>query len=228
MQQTQPSTSTTSAYPENRPGGAACADLRPASSKEKLTRCPGFFLGVLLVGAAASANAQITWYSGQRVFGQVTIEPAVDYATGNEIFLLTPNHGPFPSKAAQRAHAPMYLVMYPETSAVEASTLNCQPTNCDHVQTYSPYGVALKGHDHLVGMPHTGDFNVAWDVYLMAFTPQGFADGAINTRILTLDQLNAALASGDIVQIGPEETFNCSITSAATYLHGTALSFPSP
>jgi hypothetical protein len=210
------------------------SNLGLTSFKEKLTRLairygnPGLLLGALLVGATASANAQTIWYSGQRAYGQVTVEPAVDTATGNEIFLHTPNNAPMPSNAAQRAHAPLYLVMYPETSSIDANTLNCQPTNCDHAQTFPPYGVPLKGHDHLVGVPHTGDFNVAWDVILVAFTPQGFADGAINTRILTLDQLNAALAAGDAVSIGPVTSFNCSITSPVTYLKGIPLSFPAP
>jgi len=182
-------------------------------------------LGTLLLGLAASSNAQIIWYSGQRAFGQVTIEPAIDSATGNEIFLLTPDKVAIPSHAAERAHAPLYLVLYPESSTIDANTLNCQPVNCDHAQTFA---YPLKGHDHLVGVPHTGDFNVAWDVVLIAFTPQGFGDGAINNRILTLDQLNAAVGAGDVVPIGPVTSFNCSITSPATYLKGTPLTFTVP
>ena len=178
-----------------------------------------------LLGLAISSQAQLPWYSGQRAFGKVTVEPAVDDATGNEIFLLTPDNVPLPSHAAQRAHAPLYLVLYPTASTIDANTLNCQPVNCDHVQTFA---YPLKGHDHLVGMPHTGDFNVAWDVVLIAFTEQGFADGAINNRILTLDQLNASLASGDVIPIGPVTSFNCSITPATTYLKGTPLTFSVP
>jgi hypothetical protein len=192
---------------------------------EMTPRLSALLLGTLLLGLTASSNAQITWYSGQRAFGQVTIEPAIDDATGNEIFLLTPNNVPLPSHAAQRAHAPLYLVLYPAASTLDANTLNCQPVNCDHAQTFV---YPLKGHDHLVGVPHTGDFNVAWDVVLVAFTEQAFADGAINNRILTLDQLNAALAAGDVMTIGPVTGFNCSITSAATYLKGTPLTFTVP
>jgi hypothetical protein len=180
---------------------------------------------IALLGLATSSQAQLPWYSGQRAFGRVTVEPAIDDATGNEIFLLTPNNVPLPSHAALRAHAPLYLVLYPTASAIDADTLNCQPVNCDHVQTFA---YPLKGHDHLVGVPHTGDFNVAWDVVLVAFTEQGFADGAINNRILTLDQLNAALAASDVATIGPVTSFNCSITSAATYLKGTPLTFTVP
>lgn len=182
-------------------------------------------LVALLLGGAAVSHAQLPWYSGQHAFGQATVEPAVDSATGNEIFLLTPDKAPLPTKAAPRAQAPMYLVLYPEASTLDANTLNCQPDNCDHVQTF---GYPLKGHDHLVGVPHTGDFNVAWSVVLIAFTQQGFTDGAINNRILTLDQLNQALTAGDVIPIGPVTSFNCSITSVATYLHGTSLTFTVP
>jgi hypothetical protein len=188
-------------------------------------RLSALLLSGTLLGLTASSNAQTIWYSGQRAYGQVTVEPAVDDATGNEIFLHTPNNVPMPSHAAPRAHAPLYLVLYPTASSIDANTLNCQPTNCDHAQTFA---YPLKGHDHLVGVPHTGDFNVAWDVVLVAFTEQGFADGAINDRILTLDQLNEALVAGEVITIGPVTTFNCSITSAATYLKGTPLTFAVP
>jgi hypothetical protein len=194
-------------------------------NSESTSRFTILLLLALLMGLATSSNAQITWYSGQRAFGQVTVEPAVDDATGNEIFLLTPNNVPLPSHAAPRAQAPLYLVLYPTASSIDANTLNCQPVNCDHVQTFA---YPLKGHDHLVGVPHTGDFNVAWYVVLIAFTERGFADGAINNRILTLDQLNAALATGDVVPIGPVISFNCSITSETTYLKGTPLTFTVP
>jgi hypothetical protein len=188
-------------------------------------RVAGRLLGAALIAATGSLQAQIPWYTGQRAYGQVTVEPAIDSATGNEIFLHTPDNAPLPSNAAQRAHAPLYLVLYPTASSIDANTLNCQPTNCDHVQTFA---YPLKGHDHLVGVPHTGDFNVAWDVILVAFTPQGFEDGAIDTRILTLDQLTEAADDGDVALIGPVTSFNCSITSVANYLKGTPLSFPTP
>jgi hypothetical protein len=176
--------------------------------------------GALLLVAAAPASAD-TWYSGQRTFGNVSVEPAVNMADGSQIFLLTPKGAQ--TNANPRAHAPLYLVMYPGVSSVPASSLNCTPTNCDHANAFPPYGSAgYKGHDHLVGMPHTGDFNVAWDVYIVAFTPKGFQDGAINTRILTLSALNDAITAGDVAApIDFHFAFNCSATSSATYLKGT-------
>jgi hypothetical protein len=192
------------------------------------------------LGSAAWADAPV---SGQVAFGQATVEPAYDDTTGGLIFLLTPNHAPFPSKANPVATAPMYLPMYPTTSTV--GVLNCLPTNCDHVQVLPPglvtalglqevyptgtistkYGTftggLVKGHDHLVGVANTGgDFNVAWHVYLVLFTPQGVADGAINQELTTLSAVQAAMAAGDA--IGPIDSgiiFNCSKVSEAVYLH---------
>ena len=179
--------------------------------------------GTLALGAALQVSAT-TWYSGQRNYAGVSVEPAVDMGSGNQVFLLTPIHAL--TKANPRAHAPLYLVFYPGTSTIAASSLNCTPTNCDHANTFPPYGAAgLKGHDHLVGLPATGDWNVAWDVYPVWFTPQGFGDGAINTRILTETQLDAAVAAGDLAE-SPVSVFSfqCPRTSITTYLRGTLFS----
>lgn len=179
---------------------------------------------LLLLAAPASAT---TWYSGQRMFGRASVEPAVNDADGSEVFLLTPAGAQ--TNANPGAHAPLYLVLYPNASTVPASSLNCVPTNCDHVPDFGPYdnGLAggLKGHDHLVGLPHTGDYNVAWDVYPVFFTPQGIADGADNSRILTLDQMWAAVNAGDAFFVPSIVlSFNCSSVSIATYLKGTPFS----
>jgi len=187
---------------------------------------------VLVVAMATTASAQITWYTGMRALGGTTIEPAIDDMTGQQIFLLTPNKAPFPSKAPEKAQAPLYLVAYPTNSTVEGP-FNCTPTTCDHAQTvplpWYPSNGLLKGHDHLVGIPKThGDWMVAWDVELDAFTQQGFSDGAINHRIMTLDELNRAKAAGDIQAIDIGVVFNCSSTNIATYLRGTPLTFPVP
>lgn len=186
-------------------------------------------MGTLVAMMAPIADAQTTWYTGMRAFGQVTVEPAIDNANGQQVFLLTPNKAPFPSKAPEKAQSPLYLVAYPTTSTI-TEPFNCTPTTCDHAQTvplpwYPSHGL-LKGHDHLVGIPRTGgDWNVAWDVELDAFTPKGFEDGAINHRIMTLDALNTAKSNGDIQAIDIGVVFNCSSTNIATYLRGTPLSF---
>jgi hypothetical protein len=125
------------------------------------------------------------------------------------------------------------------------------PTNCDHVNVLpfpnADYGVQagssqacsdfnsgnpcslVKGHDHLVGVAHThGDFNVAWTVKLLVFTHKAFTDGAINTRITTIAQIESLKASGHLIQLDTPVTFNCSITSESTYEHGTPIFIPFP
>ena len=213
-----------------------------------------FVVAIALGCSIAFASATINAYaqeSGQRNFAKVSVEPAIDYSTGNTIYLLTPSKAPFPSKANTVATAPLYLPLYPLSSTVSADSLDCQPTNCDHANVLpfpSPdYGALpgsnaactdfnggqpcalVKGHDHLVGAANThGDFNVAWTVHPVVFMHKAFTDGMINVRITTLTQLMAEVASGDVV-IGPEiVTFNCSITSERTYELGTPVVIPFP
>ena len=213
-------------------------------SRDLRLRC----LGVALVtlGVASSAFAQ----SGQRNYGKVSVEPAVDYSTGNTVYLLTPEKAPFPSKANPKATAPLYLIVYPPSSTVSASDLNCQPDNCDHVNVlpfpspvYTPMpgnsqactdfngGDAcslVKGHDHLVGIANTqGDFNVAWSVKLVVFTPAA-TTAEKNTRITTIGQMNALVNSGHLVVNETPITFNCSSTSVQTYENGTPVSIQFP
>lgn len=199
-------------------------------------------LGLAVTLSPLAQAAQVI--SGQHVFGQVSIEPAYDDVSGSQIFLLTPDHVAIPPPSNPIASAPMYLPMYPVNSAV--TPLDCLPTNCDHVQvlpdglatafgltTVYPTGTIstkygsftgglVKGHDHLVGVAKTkGDFNVAWHVYLILFTPQGVKDGAINSRLTTLQAINNAITKGDVVApVDSGIVFNCSVTSEATYLKG--------
>jgi hypothetical protein len=216
---------------------------------------PRFSLAIALVGSIAFASASINSYgqgSGQRTFAQASVEPAIDFSTGGTIYLLTPIKAPFPAKANPVATAPLYLPLYPESSTVVAGDLNCQPTNCDHANVLpfpdpGYYGAlpgtdpacvdfnggqpcaTVKGHDHLVGVAKThGDFNVAWTVKPVIFTHKAFEDGMINTRILTLSQLMAEVASGDVVIAPDLVTFNCSVTSARTYELGTPVVIPFP
>lgn len=209
-------------------------------------------LVIVAVPAIASASSgDVPWQTGIRAVGNgATIEPAVNDITGAQTFLITPNHSPFwdasqhpagtpiPSNLLKTS-APLYLVTYPLQSTVDvgngASPLNCYtegafnaalPYNCDHAQI-----PGIKGHDHLVGVPGSqkagGDFNVAWHVWATFFTPQGMQDGAMNTRILTLAQLKAAQAAGDVSDfVDTGIYFNCSVVASPVYMNGTPLSFP--
>jgi hypothetical protein len=211
-------------------------------------------LTVALVAAAvpsiARASVTVPWQSGMRAVGNgATIEPAVNYTDGTQTFLITPNNSPFYDGSAnpsapipppfRNVSAPLYLVTYPLGSTVDtgpgASPLNCYtegdfipglPYTCNHAQI-----PGIKGHDHLVGVPGSkkagGDYNVQWHVLATFFTPQGQQDGAMNTRILTLDQLKAAQASGDVTPfVDTYIYFDCSVVSAPVYMNATPLNFP--
>jgi hypothetical protein len=47
------------------------------------------------------------------------------------------------------------------------------------------------------------------------------ADGAVNTRLTTDSQIEAAVAAGDAVEIDLGFAFNCNVVSAAVYWKGT-------
>jgi hypothetical protein len=204
--------------------------------------------------AAVPEVTEPPFFSGQVAFGQATLEPAIDDVTGNIVFLLTPNGAPLPPEANPAAQENLYQVMYPLASTIPADELNCQPTNCNHAHVLpfananydsNPADLAgtskactdfnvgkpcavYKGHDHLVGVPSTGgNFNVAWHVIFVLFTSQGFTDGAINTRIKTLDEIDALLASGDAVQV-QRRGFNCQIVPQTVYDRGAPLTFVFP
>ena len=198
-----------------------------------------------LTSTPAAAAAE----SGQRTFAQVTVEPAVDSANGDTVYLLTPDKATAP--AGGRKVAPLYLPLYPLASAISASDFNCQPNNCAHVNVL-PFHFAgydaraandqacvdfnggqecalVKGHDHLVSKASTGgDFNAAWHVQLVVFTSKGFADGSIHNRIRTLDQINSLVANQDVIIVDTPVTFVGSLTSQKTYELGTPVAIPFP
>jgi hypothetical protein len=180
-----------------------------------------------VVPVAGSADALP---SGEHLLGNVAIEPAYDDYNGSIVYLLTPNrlaplgaNNPI-NNVNPHAVAPLYLVVYPPGTA---GTFNCMgvPGNCpDHdgaiagvatgvrPDVYGTDASRVPGHDHLVGMPRTGDFNVAWRVYVELFTP-----GATVTHITTLAQLQNAWSSGAIQQIDTGITFVCSVVSHSAY-----------
>ena len=172
--------------------------------------------------------------SGERALGNATIEPAYNDFDGTFVYLLTPNRlaplGPNNpiNNVNPHAVAPLYLIVYPPGTP---GTFNCMgvPGNCpDHggviatvATKVSPsvYGTdpsAVPGHDHLIGMPHTGDFNVPWHVFIELFT-----SSAAVTHITTLVELQAAWASGAVSPVDSGITFVCAVVSEHTYMAGT-------
>jgi hypothetical protein len=187
-----------------------------------LVRLVAAIAAILATASAPSVASASTlpWYSGMRAFGSSTVEPAVNDANGSETFLLTPNNAPTNANAS-RATAPLFLVLYPNASSIPAGVLNCTIANCNHAQI-----PGMKGHDHLVGIASTGgDYNVDWHVVGVMFTAKGVSDGAMNSRILTLVQLNAAISNSDVFTFDTGIYFNCSAVSASIYQNAIPMSF---
>ncbi len=212
------------------------------------------YLAAILVGFTAClcwTGEAVAAESGQRTFAKISVEPAVDSTTGGTIYLLTPEKAPLPANSNESAVSPLYLPMYPLSSTVSAFDLNCQPTNCDHVNVlpfhfagYDPLPASspacvhfnggqecslVKGHDHLVAANATGgDFHVARALKLVVFTSKAFGDGAIHTRVKTVSQINALVSSGDAMIVDTPVVVHGSITSERTYELGTPVVIPFP
>jgi hypothetical protein len=170
--------------------------------------------------------------SGERAFGQATVEPAFNDQTGSYVYLLTPDKSPFPSKAnTAHATAPLYLVEYPPGTTVTGFNCAGVPGNCpDHDFEVASVATGMKpavygnnpnllpGHDHLVAAPGSGgDFNIAWEVVEVLFTnkPAG------NTRLLTEDAIDNAVAHHDAIKVDLGFAFTCVVVPANVYWKGT-------
>jgi hypothetical protein len=203
-------------------------------SRRPAAALPFAFLMAAVLGMSPVAAATP---SGEVTFGKTVIEPAYDDATGTLVYLSTPMNAVVHPVFARNV-APIYLPVYPVGSTVVASsTLNCQHVpveNCpDHGNLVagaaqaisavngfgSVYAGGVLGHDHLVGIASTGgDWNVLWEPVLVLFTNTA----AANEHVVTVDQINTALAAGDVIEIPvPALTFHCSAVSASAYAHGT-------
>jgi len=192
----------------------------------------------LLVLAMSALLFQVNAFAaglptGERALGNATIEPAYNDYDGSVVYLLTPNRlaplGPNNpiNNVNPHAVAPLYLIVYPPGTA---GTFNCMgvPGNCpDHAGAIAGLAnskeplvytdaSAVPGHDHLVGMPRTGDFNVAWRVFVELFKP-----GVTVTHITTLAQLKAAWSANSLDEVDTGITFVCSVVSEHAYLAGT-------
>ncbi|HEY2468836.1 MAG TPA: hypothetical protein VGI45_13485 [Terracidiphilus sp.] len=211
--------------------------------------CSLFRAALLLAATAILGVSAALAQSGGVTLGNSIIEPAFDDMTGTPVFIHETQKSPFPVKSNPRAAAPIYAVEYPVQSSIPAAEMDCQPTNCDHDNVIPfpdmNYGLAsddacrvfnggnpcsqLKGVEILLGLaPTGGDFNVAWHAELVFFTAQGFRDGAIDTKITTLSQLNSALTKGDAYLLDTPITFECSPAPKQTYDRGVPEVIPYP
>src|SRR5579875_419213 len=171
-------------------------------------------MAVFVVAGATGGWVLASGFTGQHFYPTAAVEPAYNGQTGQQVFLRIPDKATIDKNAAW---SPLYLVMYPPTSKVPM--LDCQPTNCNHVevldwrlvtshglQSVYPKGTVkttfgkftggmVKGHNHIT----TGDSQSVRHVYLVLFTRQGVADGAINRDLVTSDALLEAVARGDVL-----------------------------
>ena len=163
-------------------------------------------LAVALVAAAvpsiARASVNVPWQSGMRAVGNgATIEPAVNDTDGTQTFLITPNNSPFYQGSA---NAPVPPPPFSNVSAPLYLVTYPLASTVDTAPGASPLNCYTEGF----------------------FTAQGQKDGAMNTRILTLDQLKAAQAAGDVTPfVDTYIYFDCSVVSAPVYMNATPLNF---
>lgn len=201
-----------------------------------------------LVATAATALLLAAWGvtpavsadlpSGERLVGSGShggaVEPAYNADTGELMYLLTPTGAPFPAVSNPKAASPLYMVMYPPSWS---GTLNCMgvPGNCpDHdglaagiatgaqPSVYGTDPAAVPGHDHIADPPGAPDWNVAWDVVEVVWTPKAVDEHAI-THLTTDAAIDQAVAYGYAQEIPLGIAFNCSVVSPTVYAHGTTL-----
>lgn len=182
--------------------------------------------GVAPAGASASGLP-----SGETTFGQTTLEPAYDDATGTIVYLATPHNAPV--RPNSHNTAPIYLPVYPVGSGV--GTLNSEDVPVENCPDHGPlvasiaegyaqqngfgavYANGVLGHDHLIGEAPSGDFNVDWEPVLVLFTSASAAE----EHVTTLAQLDALEQAGSVAELPlPPATFHCAVVPAAVYDQG--------
>ncbi len=202
---------------------AACSADSPTSPP------PAPAAPTAMAAAAASFAPASEMPTGERIFGQVAIEPAYNADSGELMYLLTPIHAPLPSKANAHAVSPLYLVEYPADADV--GVLNCMgvPGNCpDHDGLVAQVAMDAMpdvygsdptnlGHDHVADPPGGPDFNIAWEVIEVVFTSKE----AARTHLTTDAQIETAVAAGDATEIDLGFAFNCNVVPATLYWKGT-------
>jgi hypothetical protein len=220
--------------------GSALALCLLTACNQDLPTDPNTKANVSPQASRGRGPATVSNPTGEREVGKAAVEPAYDDVTGELIYILTPEKAPLPTHANAHAIAPLYIVAYPQGSAVATGqALNCEgvPGNCpDHdgliaqVATSAEPGVygsdpaAVPGHDHLLAPPAGhGDFNVAWEVIEVVFTDQGAGDGATDTHLTTETQIEDAVDRGDAIEMDLGISFDCAVVSGSVYAHGTPI-----
>lgn len=152
-------------------------------------------------------------FSGEVLQGYSTIGPVFNSVTGDTIFVRQALGAPMPVKSNVHSMSPVYVVVYPTDSHLPPASMQCQPSNCDHLNVlpfpdpdYGDFGpdtnaVCQKwnggapcspvlGHVHLFGVASDGgDFTVPHYVLLLLFTHQAFTNCAIDRADCAYDKL---------------------------------------
>jgi hypothetical protein len=214
----------------------------------KLLNLRSFCAALLFAAAVLTYSNTAFAQTGEVLQGNSTIGPVFDSATGDTVFVRQALGAPMPVNSNVNSMAPVYVVVYPVQSTIPADSLQCQPTNCDHLNVLpfpdSDYGLGsdaqcqqwnagapcslVKGHVHLLGVASDGgDFKVPHYVRLVLFTGQAFgADGAINKLVRTLAEMQALVDNGDAFIADTPITVNLSIVPERTYELGTPTVIP--
>jgi hypothetical protein len=184
-------------------------------------------LAFLLLAPLATAADSLP--TGERTLGRSVLEPAYNDLDGSLTYLLTPANAH--DTTTGRASAPVYVVMYPTAVAGAIGTVSCQHQPMDNCPDHGPalsglaeaavpgvYGAGVWGHDHILTPPSApsagGDFSVTWVPVVVLFTDVQFAFH----HITTLDQLDAAIAAGEVTTIPlPAAAFHGSPVASAPY-----------
>jgi hypothetical protein len=191
-----------------------------------------------LVCAATGPAAADPTPSGQRSIGQSVLEPVYNDENPGQIgFIKQPENTAQPVNANPKSWDPFYLVVYPVDSAVaeDGTTFLCQHLPVDNCPTHGPgiaalamaqepavYASGVAGHDHLMDFPGGPEFNPHWEPIVLLFTPQGVADGAVNTHILSDAQIQNAINNGDVKAVPlPQKAFVCSSVPEVVYDNAT-------
>lgn len=171
--------------------------------------------------------------TGEHILGNLAIEPAYNADSGEMMFLGTPINAPLPAKANAKARSPLYVVEYPPGTVFD-DPLNCAgvPGNCpDHAgdlagfatatqsDVYGTDPTAVPGHDHVGDPQGAPDFNVAWEVKEVLFTPKAVTDNAI-TRLTTDEAIDAAEEAGYVMVYDLGFAFNCQVVPESLYWRG--------
>lgn len=191
--------------------------------------------------AAHVSNASDPLPSGERHHGNLSVEPAYDYVTGDVVYMQASGTGPKLTPANGHAVDSLYIVEYPAGSSV--GTLDCEGVlgNCpDHDSLFAAvaqgyesgvYGTGdlsaaeldahVVGHDHLVaGHDGHGSYDVARDVHEILFTNAGAADN----HLTTWSSVQAALNDGDAIDLDLGVVIHLSVVSRSVYEHSTPVS----